>query len=118
MDTHLQGLSDFTLVYLDDVLIFSEDEARHQDYLRQVFERFRDKRMRIKASKCLYATPQISFLGHEVSERADSRGRVEIRAVGRMATPVGQSEGSAAVLGVFCHITELLFPTLQTLPRR
>ena len=37
----LQGLEDFTVAYLDDILIYSEDLSSHMKHIQEVFDRLR-----------------------------------------------------------------------------
>jgi hypothetical protein len=39
-------------VYLDDILIYSADDAQHCKHVRTVFERLRAHDLHVKASKC------------------------------------------------------------------
>ena len=47
----LAGLP-FAFRYLDDILIYSPDAQTHLNHLRQVFQRFREADLKLKASKC------------------------------------------------------------------
>ena len=67
MEFTLRGLESFTLVYLDDVLIFSSQEEQHRRDVRSVVERFRDEKMKVKLGKSEFAKTEIQFLGHLVS---------------------------------------------------
>ena len=51
--------------YLDDILIFSENETEH---VKLVFERLNKYDLNINQSKSLYGQHTIEFLGHEISE--------------------------------------------------
>ncbi|KAL5510849.1 hypothetical protein EMCRGX_G006458 [Ephydatia muelleri] len=50
MDTVCQGL-DFTFVYIDDMLVASEDEDTHLDHLHQLFQRLKDYGLVVNVSK-------------------------------------------------------------------
>ena len=41
MDRVLEGLSDFTTAYLDDILIYSETPEKHLEHIQLVFDRLR-----------------------------------------------------------------------------
>ena len=66
MDAALQGLEDVMVVYLDDVLIHSKSKEDHERDLRKVFDRFREKGMRVKRTKCEFRKQDIAFLGHVI----------------------------------------------------
>ena len=67
MESTLQGLEVFTLVYLDDVLVFSETEEQYRLDVKRVVQRFQDEKMKVKLSKSKFAKKEIQFLGHVVS---------------------------------------------------
>ena len=55
MERSLEGLERNTLVYLDDVLVFSETEQQYRVDVRQVLQRFREKQMFVKLGKSEFA---------------------------------------------------------------
>jgi hypothetical protein len=67
LDRVFQDLKfEFVYHYLDDV-IYSEDFDSHLDHIRQVLERLRQAGLTVKPEKVVFATQEISFLGHLVS---------------------------------------------------
>jgi hypothetical protein len=49
----LVGLVDVTcIVYLDDVLIFSETKKEHVSHVREVLQQLREAKLFVKLSKC------------------------------------------------------------------
>ena len=67
MDTRLDGL-DFTIAYLDDILIKSQDKDEHKMYVNQVFKCIQDYGFKIKESKCNFFFKRIKYLGHIIDE--------------------------------------------------
>ena len=55
------------LVYLDDVIVFSEDFAEHLVRLGQVLSCFRKAGFKLKMSKCHWGRARVAFLGHMVT---------------------------------------------------
>ena len=56
------------LIYLDDIIIFSDTNNTHLDRLEAVFERLDQHNLKLKASKCELFKSQVTYLGHVVSE--------------------------------------------------
>ena len=54
---------DFTIAYLDDIIIFSR-KAEHLSYIRKVFEKLWSAKLSIKLSKCHFFPKEIQYLGH------------------------------------------------------
>jgi hypothetical protein len=68
MNTVLDDLVDrFVIVFIDDILIFSKNEADHQQHLREVLDRLRSADLYAKLEKCSFYQPEVEFLGHIVS---------------------------------------------------
>ncbi|MDI9312181.1 MAG: reverse transcriptase domain-containing protein [Limnohabitans sp.] len=56
------------LVYLDDILIFSRDFDTHLERLELVFNALDEGNLKLKPSKCHFAMPEVSFLGHVIAD--------------------------------------------------
>jgi hypothetical protein len=57
-------LSDFTVNYIDDILIFSRTFAEHIDHLSLLLEAILKEGFRLKFSKCNFAQDSVKYLGH------------------------------------------------------
>jgi len=64
-----QLLNKICLIYLDDVIIFSEYYGSMLECLRQVFFRLRSANLKFNSKKCPFLKKEIKYLGHVVSER-------------------------------------------------
>jgi hypothetical protein len=60
-------LDDFMIIYLDDILIFSDDPAKHTIHVERVLGRLRQYKLFIKAEKCEFDRDRCEFLGFVVS---------------------------------------------------
>jgi len=58
---------DFVFVYLDDILVASQTVKEHLDHLQKVFQRLRESGLRLKPSKCVFATEEVEYLGHTLT---------------------------------------------------
>ena len=60
-------LDQFVMVFVDDILIYSQSKEEHEDYLRIVLQLMRDHQMYSKFRKCEFWLTEVRFLGHVVS---------------------------------------------------
>jgi hypothetical protein len=61
-------LDKFVIVFIDDILVYSENEQDHAQHLRIVLARLRDHQLYAKFSKCEFWLKTVHFLGHVLSE--------------------------------------------------
>lgn len=55
------------LVFMDDILIYSETLEEHVQLLHQVFQILKEHQFFVKLSKCTFATREVEYLGHCIS---------------------------------------------------
>ena len=60
-------LDQFVVVFVDDILIYSETEEDHEDHLRVVLQTLRDHQLYFKFITCEFWLAEVRFLGHVVS---------------------------------------------------
>ena len=60
-------LFSYALAYVDDILCMSDSLERHCEHLSEIFDRFRQAKLRLNPSKCKFALPRILHLGHVLS---------------------------------------------------
>ena len=60
------------VVYLDDILIFSENAADHAKHLRKVLQVVQDNKLKCKLKKCAFNKLELKFL-HILLVMVDSR---------------------------------------------
>ena len=54
-------------IYLDDILVFSDDEESHLKDLDSVFEVFNKYNLKVSLSKCAFCVKELDFLGFNIS---------------------------------------------------
>ena len=60
-------LDKFIVVFIDDILVYSQNEEEHAEHLRIVLTRLRDNQLYAKFSKCEFWLNKVPFLGHVLS---------------------------------------------------
>ena len=59
----------FTIAYLDDIIIFSKTLEEHLTHIRQVFEKLCSAKLSMKLSKCHFFSKEIQYLVHILSTK-------------------------------------------------
>ena len=54
------------MVFVDDILIYSQSDEEHEDHLRVVLQLMRGHQLYAKVSKCEFWLTEARFLGHVV----------------------------------------------------
>jgi hypothetical protein len=68
MNTIFGDLLDvFLIVYLDDLLIFSNSRTEHREHVQDVLQHLRQHGLSAKAEKCEWEQDAVEFLGYECS---------------------------------------------------
>ena len=80
-------LSDFVVVYLDDILVFSKTKDDHEKHVRIVLERLRSRGLKVKKSKCAFFQRKLKFLGHVISEEGIAVDVEKVKAIDQMDKP-------------------------------
>ena len=77
----------FVVVYLDDLLIFSENLDDHVSHVREVLSRLRKFKLYAKASKCIFHSNSLEFLGFVVSSDGIRMAEDKLTAIKNWPTP-------------------------------
>ena len=57
-------LDQFFIVFVDDILIYSQSELEHECHLRIVLQLLRNHQLYAKFNKCEFWLTEVRFLGH------------------------------------------------------
>ena len=68
-------------VYVDDMLVKSQDEGRHLEDLQETFDTLRQYHMKLNPSKCVFGVSSGKFLGFMVSHRGIEANPDKIQAI-------------------------------------
>lgn len=58
------------IVYLDNILIFTEDVEEHRQIVKQVLQIFQENKLFLKPKKCEFERTEIEYLGVIISHNA------------------------------------------------
>jgi hypothetical protein len=85
--------------YLDDVVIYSKTFEEQLEHVKIVLGRFRAAGLTVKPEKVMFATKEISFLGHSVSTKGVGIDPERTRAI-RAFTPPKDAKGISRFVGM------------------
>ena len=91
MNKVLKGLK-FAMMYLDDIIIFSQDESLHLEHLEIVFSRLQEAGLKMKRSKCDFFKSEIHYLGHLISPEGISPLPNKLDSIKHMPDPNSAKE--------------------------
>ena len=91
MNKVLKGLK-FTMTYLDDIVIFSQDELQHLEHLEIVFSHLPEAGLKMKCSKCDFFKSEIHYLGHLISPEGISPLPNKLDSIRHMPVPNSTKE--------------------------
>ena len=80
-------LDEGVVVYLDDILIYNEDEKSHIELVRRVMERIRKAKLCCSIKKsCIHAS-EIEFLGYHISAKGISMSTAKVESIKSWPVP-------------------------------
>ncbi|KAK3548859.1 hypothetical protein QTP70_021279 [Hemibagrus guttatus] len=87
----------FVLVYSDDILIYSQDLAKHRHYVAEILKHLREFQLFLKAEKCSFHQPSVQFLGYHIDSSGIQMDEGKVAAIRNWPTPT-TGEGAPAFL--------------------
>ena len=77
----------YCLIYLDDVIIFSQTEEEHLERMHVVFDHLRKHGLKLKPSKCDVFKTEINYLAHHVSKKGVLPSKKNLEAIAECPPP-------------------------------
>nr|XP_027093618.1 uncharacterized protein LOC113714019 [Coffea arabica] len=81
-----------SVVYFDDILIYSRSLEEHLEHLKVVFDVLRKERLYANLKKCTFCTDRVVFLGHVVSVQGIHVDAEKVKAIQEWPMPTSVSE--------------------------
>lgn len=74
-------LHKFVVVYLDDILVYSQTLEDHVGHLTVVFQKLRKHHLFVKWEKCSFGRTELTFLGHRIKDGTIRMDEGKIKAI-------------------------------------
>ena len=77
----------YCLIYLDDVIVFSEMPEEHLQRMRVVLNHLQEHGLKLKPSKCKVFKPEINYLAHHVSQKGVLPSKKNLESIAQCPPP-------------------------------
>jgi len=116
-------LDKFVVVFIDDILVYSNSFEEHEEHLRQTLQTLRDHQLYAKLSKCEIWLKRVTFLGHVISTEGVFVDPQKVEAVLKWERPTLITEirsflGLAGYYRIFIEGFSLIATPLTQLTRK
>ena len=91
MELAMIGLPN-VIVYIDDLLLHTQDHDKHLRGLQKVFNRLRNINVKLNPEKCNFGSVNVSYLGFRLTPKGILPGSDKLRAVKEMDPPVSVTQ--------------------------
>ena len=82
----------FTMGYLDDIIIYSRSEKEHLEHLEEIFIRLKAVGLKLKLEKCCFFNKHIQYLGHLISAEGIQPLPEKLESIAKMPAPKNPKE--------------------------
>jgi len=91
-DVLRENLDRFCTAYLDDILIYSQNEKEHRQHVRWVLNQLRKAALPIKGEKCEFHKTEVEFLGYIISDKGIRMDQRKVQAILEWPAPTNVKE--------------------------
>lgn len=98
------------VVFIDDVLVYSQTMDEHVKHLEQVFQILSNHQLHLKMTKCLFAQSQLEFLRHVVSAAGISIDPNNVTVIQNWPIPQNAKDVRSflGMAGYYCDLFNIL----------
>jgi hypothetical protein len=80
-DTFYEYLDEFCTAYLDDILIYNDNELKHETHVKKILFKFRDANFQVDITKCKFHIIEIAYLNMIVIIKRIKMNSIKIKIV-------------------------------------
>jgi hypothetical protein len=101
-------LDQFTVFFIDDILIYSRTSEEHEEHLRKALERLRREKLYAKLEKCEFWLDSVSFLRHVILGEGVAVDLEKVKAMVEWTRPTSMFEIQSflGLVGYYRHFIE------------
>jgi hypothetical protein len=85
-------LRKFAMIFIDDILIYSDSWTAHHEHIRLVFTKLREYQFFLKRTKCDFGKTELTYLGHIISQKGVAADPSKAKVMSRWPTPTSATE--------------------------
>ena len=113
MDMTFSDMIDYTDIYVDDIVVYSESLADHLVHLRKVLQRLREHQLFVKLKNCSFAQSEIEFVGFIVGRKGIRPVPEKLQTI--LDWPVPKNAKHVRSFIGFCCFYHQFFPQFATI---
>lgn len=101
-------LDSFVVVFIDDILVYSANYAKHEERLKIVLEKLQEKRLFAKFKKCEFWLKKVSLLGNVINKNglAVNPAKVQAKVEWERPTSVREIRSFLGLVGCYRRFIE------------
>jgi hypothetical protein len=69
------------IVYLDDILIYSDNAAQHKEHVKEVLRRLRKAKLYARPDKCTFSVDTVEYLGYILSPKGLTMDNAKVKVI-------------------------------------
>ncbi len=80
-DIFREWFDDFVVVYIDNILVYSNSMEEHVEHFRKVFQRLKENKLYAKFEECKFGVAKVDFLGHKITQESLKMDDHKVKAI-------------------------------------
>ncbi|UYV70334.1 K02A2.6-like [Cordylochernes scorpioides] len=81
-----------SMCHLDDIIVWGSNQQEHDGRLKQVLSTLKETGLTLNKEKCVFSSPKLKFLGHQIGPDGLKPDEKKIRAIIEMPSPQNVTE--------------------------